>query len=180
MTLCKCGCGGEVKEGNRYINNHHIRGKHFSSEHRKKISEAKKGENNPQWKDEYVGYDALHVWVKRHKSKPKKCIICKKVKFLELCNISNEINVVERYETGDPVILATYNRNLKNWYYACVKCHKISDGRIDNLIRHRGDKTFLGKKHSEESKMKMSVSLKRKWQAVKKQGLAWKKSKNAK
>ena len=41
--LCKCGCGQEVKVGNKYINGHYWKGKKHSEEVRKKISEANKG-----------------------------------------------------------------------------------------------------------------------------------------
>lgn len=68
MTLCECGCGQEVKEGQRYIRGHNWSGKHRTKEARRKmseshrglhltektkrkISESKAGEKNSQWKD---------------------------------------------------------------------------------------------------------------------------------
>ena len=60
MVLCKCGCGKEVsKDGNNYINGHFNKGKTFSEEtkrrmrkpkseeHKRKLSETKKGEKHP-------------------------------------------------------------------------------------------------------------------------------------
>jgi len=43
MTLCECGCGGEAKKGNKFIHGHNNRGKHFSDEHKEKISESTMG-----------------------------------------------------------------------------------------------------------------------------------------
>lgn len=43
MTLCECGCGRVVREGNRFIHGHYNRGKHFSKETREKMSKAMKG-----------------------------------------------------------------------------------------------------------------------------------------
>jgi len=39
---CLCGCGKEVKEGNRFIHGHQSKGKVVTPEHRRKISESKK------------------------------------------------------------------------------------------------------------------------------------------
>ena len=41
--ICECGCGKDVKEGNRFINGHHRRGKKLSAEHKKRISKSMKG-----------------------------------------------------------------------------------------------------------------------------------------
>lgn len=46
MHLCECGCGLEVKEGNRFIHGHNSRGRPVSDETRKKIGDAHRGEKN--------------------------------------------------------------------------------------------------------------------------------------
>lgn len=43
MTLCACGCGKEVKEGNKYIWGHNNKGIHFSDEHKRRISKSESG-----------------------------------------------------------------------------------------------------------------------------------------
>lgn len=40
---CECGCGQNVKEGNRFIYQHHLRGKILTKEHKRKDSEALRG-----------------------------------------------------------------------------------------------------------------------------------------
>jgi hypothetical protein len=104
-----------------------------------------------------LNYYKLHTWIRKHFLPPKnnKCPTCKKiVKRLQLCNISKEKNVVRRYESRDPVILATYNRDLRNWYYACSKCHLKSDGRLEALL-------VIGRHPSKNTKRKMSESRKK-------------------
>ncbi len=43
MALCECGCGQEVREGNKYILGHGRCGKPCSEEHKRKIGQANKG-----------------------------------------------------------------------------------------------------------------------------------------
>ena len=45
LNGCFCGCGEEVKPGNKYIRGHHRRGQKFSEEHKAKLSIAKSGDN---------------------------------------------------------------------------------------------------------------------------------------
>jgi len=48
MNLCKCGCGGITKPGNRYIRWHHRRGKTISDWQKKRISEANLGKEKSE------------------------------------------------------------------------------------------------------------------------------------
>lgn len=59
------------------------------------------------FKNEDVGYHALHDWVKRHYGKAKKCEHCKiETEKIEWANRSHE-----------------YKRNIKDWIQLCRKCH---------------------------------------------------------
>lgn len=74
-------------------------------------------ENNPAWKGNNAGLDALHNWVKRRRGIPEKCKHCGKLNkkqngqwILEWANISRE-----------------YKRNLEDWMGLCSKCHAKYD-----------------------------------------------------
>lgn len=71
----------------------------------------KKGHKPHNWKGDYVGYTALHSWVRRHKGKPKDCKICGKEK--------------SRYEWAN--ISRKYKRDLNDWISLCTSCHQYAD-----------------------------------------------------
>jgi hypothetical protein len=134
-------------------------GKHWktgppSEQHRKKISESKKGipliknrnECNGMWKGDNVGKWALHIWVRKRLPIPKLCQICNKTPPYDLANI-----------TG------IYNRELQNWKYLCRKCHMESDGRLDRIHFSRPCK-LKGVPRSEGTKRKISESRKKYYQ----------------
>ncbi len=101
-----------------------LKGKAKSAEHKKSLSEMKKGQfdkgllphigtlgqDNHQWKGDKVGYYALHNWVKRRLKKPEICEFCNEVKKLDLAN-----------KTGE------YKRDLSDWIWLCRKCHQNYD-----------------------------------------------------
>ena len=80
---------------------------------RKKMSIAKSGEKNGNWKGNKVKYRAIHKWVRNHKPKPKYnlCEFCHKRKIYDCANIKNH----------------KYTRNFKDWKFLCKKCHKHFD-----------------------------------------------------
>ena len=75
---------------------------------------------HPYWKGDEVSLPPLHIWVKRRLPKPKCCEICKKAPPYDLA------------------CKGEYNRDLKNWYWICRRCHMLSDGRMIKL------KQFVG------------------------------------
>ncbi|MDP9288063.1 MAG: hypothetical protein M3P08_07685 [Thermoproteota archaeon] len=108
-----------------------MKGKHYPPEKIRAIS----GESHYYWKGDDVCYTALHAWIHKHLPRPvdDKCEICKEAQLYDVCNISNELNIIKRYKAHDPVILATYNRDFKNWRWCCRRCHQINDGRLDKF-----------------------------------------------
>ncbi len=120
-------------------------GKILTEETKLKISLNRKGKaigkNNPNWKGDDVGYKCLHDWVRKYKTKPKNCQHCgKEKKYLELANISGE-----------------YKRDINDYIYLCVRCHKIMDGNLQKFII-AGMKTRLKQGHKNELKYGVKIS----------------------
>lgn len=88
-------------------------GKTRSDETKEKISKNRKGkmvgEDNHLWKGDNVGYVSLHIWARRHKGKPEKCVACSG-KALDWANISGN-----------------YKRDLSDFQSMCRSCHKKLD-----------------------------------------------------
>jgi hypothetical protein len=87
-------------------------GKRRSKEHKRRYSLSKLGDKNPMWKDDDVGYRALHNWIRRNKPKPQSGLC-------EICNI------VPLWDAACVTLL--YNRKFENWKYLCRSCH----GKVD-------------------------------------------------
>lgn len=81
-------------------------------------TEFKKGqlldEKSHTWKGDNIGYARLHVWVKEHKGKSKKCEFCGSIKMVEWANKSHE-----------------YKRDLDDWLELCRLCHRKYDSKIN-------------------------------------------------
>ena len=88
-----------------------------------KKSLQKRGNKNPMWKGDNVGFNALHRWIKIYKTKTDLCECCLVEPPYDLANISQKYNK------------KTYTRDLKNWEWLCRGCHMRKDARIDNLLR---------------------------------------------
>lgn len=72
---------------------------------------APKGEENIKWKGDDVGYRALHYWIERKLGKAKECSICGKSEGrMHWANVDHK-----------------YNRDKKDFFSACPKCHKAYD-----------------------------------------------------
>lgn len=87
-----------------------------------KLSSGLFGDKNGNWKGDNVKYDAIHIWIKNHKPKPKLCEICNKNPAIELAN-----------KTGK------YTRNIDDYWWSCISCHRKLDKTIKN-IKHMKEK----------------------------------------
>ena len=66
-----------------------------------------KGDNSYNWKENEVGYRALHYWVRRWKGEPEMCEMCgSTTKKLHYANIDHK-----------------YRRVLDDYIVLCSKCH---------------------------------------------------------
>lgn len=75
------------------------------------------GSKNHNWTGDDASYGAIHLWIHRHKRKPKKCQMCNKRARLDAANISGK-----------------YERDIHDFLWLCRKCHMKSDGRLKSLI----------------------------------------------
>ncbi len=73
-----------------------------------------KNKNNPN-----AGIEAIHIWVKKRKPKPKFCECCNLKPPYDLANISGE-----------------YKRDVDDFEWLCRKCHMEKDGRIKSMIEN--------------------------------------------
>lgn len=100
------------------------------------ISELKKGNKNPMWKGNNVGYDSLHRWIERNKPKIELCENCNKEKSYDLANISGE-----------------YKRDIDDYKWLCRRCHMKEDGRINNLKKGDSQGSKNGRAILDEQKV---------------------------
>lgn len=86
----------------------------FTPEHRKKLSDARRGrfgdEKHPQWKGDAAFYRAKHKWIERKRGTPRMCEKCKKVKR-------------KQHTMHWASISRTHLRVLTDWLRLCAKCH---------------------------------------------------------
>lgn len=66
-----------------------------------------------------VCYHGLHLRIRKLMPPPKRCSHCKRVKKLDLANISQK-----------------YKEEISDWEYLCRKCHMTKDGRISTWRKH--------------------------------------------
>ena len=114
LCLCKCGIlidKFDKRDGRErfYKKGHQCIGRHHTERTKQKMSIAKSGSNNHNWKGNAVALRTLRTWVKKYKPKPayRLCEFCHKkpVYQLELANV-----------TG------VYKRDFSNWKYLCHRC----------------------------------------------------------
>lgn len=89
-----------------------------TTETKNKISEKHKNENNPLWKGDNAGIEAIHIWVRNRFKKTELCQNCKLKPPIDLANISQE-----------------YKRDISDWKWLCRKCHMEEDGRLRLFIK---------------------------------------------
>lgn len=73
-----------------------------------------KGDKNPSWKGDKVGYRGLHYWVEQKLGKPNFCEKCRNGKLKN-----------RQYQWAN--ISGKYLRVTTDWKRLCVKCHKAFD-----------------------------------------------------
>lgn len=124
----------------------------FSSKKRLQLfcshSCSKKGKFNPSWKGDKVTNIGIHVYIRARLKKPTRCQFCNEEKKLDLANKSQK-----------------YLRDLSDWLWLCRRCHFYQDKRDQKTkptqFKEGNPGPWLGKHRSEETKRKLSETLKR-------------------
>ena len=83
------------------------------------MSNMHKGEKNPRWKGDDVGYRSLHIWVENKLGKPIKCKFCGKKGKGRQIHWANKDH--------------KYKRNIKDWIPLCSSCQ----GKYDKANREK-------------------------------------------
>ena len=102
-------CGHNHSEETKKKISESRKGMKFTEEHKKNISKSLIG-NQRSWKGDDVGYNAIHIRIRKHKPKPECCEICGKSNKLELSCKDHK-----------------YSRNPEDYQYICRKCHRLFD-----------------------------------------------------
>ncbi len=118
--ICLCDCGRTVEVEGTHLRSSVERGGIIScgcwrSElAAKRLTDWSRDHSGPEhhrWKGTEVSYGALHVWVKKHKTKTGTCSECGQTRYTEWANISGE-----------------YTRDLDDYREVCKPCHMRIDG----------------------------------------------------
>lgn len=110
-------------------------------EARNKISLARSGDKNLNWKGDKVGMGALHTYMRKFIIKSELCEFCK-----------------QRAPYDIACVTLQYSRDPINWRWLCRSCHFKYDYMIGVRIRPSGNKNgFYGKLHTAETIEKMRL-----------------------
>lgn len=78
-------------------------------------------QSHPRWNNEMSNYQSIHEWLRNKISKPNHC---------EICGLTGEKKTKDGrnyYHWSN--ITGIYNRDMKNWWMLCAKCHKRYDSK---------------------------------------------------
>lgn len=90
----------------------------FTKEHKLNLSKSHQGERNHNWVGELVGYNGLHLRIKKALGSPSIC---------ENCDTIN----AKRYEWAN--ISGEYKTDISDWVRLCAVCHHL----FDDIYRKR-------------------------------------------
>lgn len=71
------------------------------------------GVNHGNWKGNSVGYNAVHVWIRKWYGTPQEC---------ENCGLTSK----KKYEWAN--LSGEYKRDISDWARLCTSCHQLIDG----------------------------------------------------
>ena len=128
---CLCGCKQKTSfvRGNfqKYIHNHHIRGKIYPTLIKEKVSLGRKKYfvEHPEAlllmrkdRKDQLGYRGLHRWVERKLGIPTECSFCKKKSIPKIRRTIQWANKSREYK-----------KDINDWIPLCIPCHKKYDSK---------------------------------------------------
>jgi hypothetical protein len=74
------------------------------------VATAATGEQHHSWKGTDVTYGALHIWVRKNKTKIGVCSVCGQERYTEWANVGHD-----------------YSRDLDDYIEVCKSCHMRKD-----------------------------------------------------
>lgn len=95
------------------------------------------GKDHPNWKNDQVGYVALHEWVRKQLGESKLCGDCGTI-------------TAKRYEWAN--ISGEYKRDITDWKRLCTSCHL----KFDKHIWKKGHIKFTNEQILEIKKSELS------------------------
>ena len=98
---------------------------------------TRSGKKHWNWKENKVGYQALHEWLYKRKGKAIKCEICG----------NNKIPKGKKRWFHWSNKSKKYKRDLNDWLQLCIKCHRKVDGWKEKI-----QKKFIASKCWEKRK----------------------------
>jgi hypothetical protein len=97
------------------------KGTKWTEERKNSQSFARSDEKSPRWKGEDVGYNGLHIWIRKVLGKAKKCSKCGKE------GTGREIHWANKDHL--------YKREPSEFMELCLQCHATYD-KENNLRKH--------------------------------------------
>ena len=83
------------------------------------IKQKARGKNSGTWKGDKVGYQGIHIWLRKTFGKANKC---------EICGLTNTAK--KKYFHWALLKGKTYQRKRENFWMLCLKCHRHYDDTV--------------------------------------------------
>lgn len=156
-NYCECGCGGEAKEGNRFIRGHNRRGKHLTEDHKRKIGEANKGNNKGK------SWEEIHGTEKASEIRKFLRDLYKDKTYEEIYGEERAKEIKHKQSVSQKGISVSSRGSFLRGktYEEAYGEEKAVEIKINLSISHKGQvPANKGKKLSKETRRKMSIRFK--------------------
>lgn len=133
MTLCKCGCGKEIRQGNKYIYSHHLTKSHQSNAGKLSQIKQKKKENYHELKS-IIGKE-VHKKYPNLAKRMLESAIKNNPNFRSEAGIKAAIHYHDKFSLKEP---KKYKENMEKFQrLGREKCKKNKKGRFDSSLQSK-------------------------------------------